>query len=62
MVKDIIGKWGFLIVGILFIIASIIPFMGGETVKVPFFVIGIALLVVGAAMARKRPADTPPKR
>lgn len=62
MVKNIIEKWGFLIAGILFLIASIIPFVGGEAVKVPFFVIGIALLVVGAAIARKRRADTPPKR
>lgn len=61
MSKNIIGNWGFLIAGILFLIAAIIPFVGGETVKVSFFVIGIALLLVGAAIARKRCADAPPK-
>lgn len=62
MLKNIIGKWGLLIAGILFLIAAIIPFVGGETVKVSFFVIGVALLVAGAAIARKRRADTPPKK
>ena len=61
MFKNFVGKWGFLIAGILFLIAAIVPFAGGQTVKVSFFVIGIALMVVGAAIARKRRADTPPK-
>ncbi|HHY55937.1 MAG TPA: LPXTG cell wall anchor domain-containing protein [Chloroflexi bacterium] len=61
MSKNIIGNWGFLIAGILFLIAAIIPFVGGETVRVSFFVIGIALLLAGAAIARKRRADAPPK-
>lgn len=62
MSKNIIGNWGFLIAGILFLIAAIIPFVGGETVRVSFFVIGIALLLVGAAIARKQRAEAPPKR
>ncbi len=62
MLKNIIGKWGLLIAGILFLIAAIIPFVGGETVKVSFFVIGIALLVAGVAIARRRRTDISPKR
>jgi uncharacterized membrane protein HdeD (DUF308 family) len=62
MLKTIIEKWGVLIAGILFLIAALIPLVEGETVKVSFFVIGIALLVVGTAIARKRRADTSPKR
>lgn len=62
MFKNVVGKWGFLIVGILFLIAAIIPFVEGQTVKVSFFVIGIAFVVIGASMARKRRGDTPPKR
>lgn len=62
MLKNIIEKWGFHIAGILFLIAAIIPLVEGETVKVSFFVIGIALLVIGTAIARKRRADTPLKR
>lgn len=62
MLKNIIGKWGLIIAGILFLIAAIIPFVEGETVKVSFFIIGIALLVIGSAIARKRRGDTPLKR
>jgi hypothetical protein len=58
MFKNFIGKWGFLIAGITFLIAAIMPFAEGQTVKVSFFVIGIAFL----AIARKRRADTPPNR
>lgn len=61
MSKNMIGNWGFLIAGILFLIAAIIPFVGGETIRVSFFVIGIALLLAGAAIARKRRTDAPPK-
>jgi hypothetical protein len=38
------------------------PFVEGQTVKVSFFVIGIAFLVISAAIARKRRADAPPKK
>jgi LPXTG-motif cell wall-anchored protein len=62
MLKTIIEKWGVLIAGILFLIAALIPLVEGETVKVSFFVIGIALLVVGTAIARKRRTDTSSKR
>jgi len=60
--KSIIGKWGFIIAGTLFLIAAIMPFAEGKTVNVAFFVIGIAFLMVGAAIVRKSRADTPPKR
>jgi len=56
------GRWGFLIAGILFVIGAIMPFAEGRTVKVPLFVIGMALLVLGAAIARKRGTDTSPMR
>lgn len=62
MFKNVVGKWGVLIVGILFLIAAIVPYAEGQTVKVSFFVIGIAFLVIGAAIARKRRGDTPPNR
>ena len=62
MFKNIFRKWGFLVAGILFLIAAIMPFAEGRTFKVSFFVIGIAFLVIGAAIERKRRADTPPKR
>ncbi len=61
MFKNFIGKWGLLIAGIIFLIAAIIPFVQGDTVKVTFFVIGIALLIAGIAIVRKKRASTLPK-
>jgi hypothetical protein len=62
MVKNIIGTWGFIIAGIIFLIAAIIPFLAGRTINPAFFVISVALLVVGAAIARKTRVNAPPKR
>lgn len=56
MLKNIIGKWGFIIAGILFLIAAIMPIAAGKTLKVSFFVIAIALLVIGAGVVRKKRA------
>ncbi len=57
MFRNIIGKWGFLSAGIIFLVAAIMPFAEGQAVKVSFFVIGIAFLVI----ARKKRVDIPPK-
>ena len=38
MFKNFVGKWRFLIVGILFLIAAFMPFAEGQPVKVSFFV------------------------
>ncbi len=57
MQKNIIGKWGFIIAGILFLIAAILPLAEGRTFNAATFVLGIALLVIGTAVARKKRAD-----
>ena len=62
MFKNFLRKWGFLTAGILFLIAALIPLAEGQAVTVSFFVIGIAFLVIGSAIARKKPTDGPPKR
>jgi VIT1/CCC1 family predicted Fe2+/Mn2+ transporter len=53
MSKKSIAQWGFLIAGILFLFAAIIPYLGGESVRVSYFVVGIALLLVGKLRARR---------
>ena len=60
MLQNILGKSGFIIAGILFLIVAIVPFAAGRILNVAFFVLGIAFLVVRAAAARKKGASTPP--
>ena len=62
MQQNIIGRWGLIIGGILFLIAAIMSLAAGRTFNAAFFVIGVALLVVGAPIARKNRVDTPPKK
>ncbi len=61
MKQNILGRWGFIIGGILFLIAAVMSFAAGRTFKVTFFVIAIAFLVIGAAIAGCKQADTPSK-
>jgi hypothetical protein len=60
MNQSMMGRWGFTIGGVLFLIAAIMPWMGGQKVSVSFFVLGIAFLIIGAA-ARQKHAAGPPK-
>jgi len=56
MSNRFIGRWGFTIAGALFMIGGLIPFIGTGKANIPLFVIGIALLVIGAQIARKNRA------
>jgi hypothetical protein len=58
MQKNIVGRWGFIIGGILFLIAALVPLATGSPFEAKFFIIGIALLVIGAAIARKGRNET----
>lgn len=61
MRNNIVGKCGFLIARILFLGAAVVPFERGQTTGVALFVIGIAFLLIGATVVRKRPPGTLPK-
>jgi hypothetical protein len=43
---------GVILASIPFLIAAIIPFASGKTLKVSFYVIGIAVLVISAGVVR----------
>jgi cobalamin biosynthesis protein CobD/CbiB len=53
MIQNFVGRWGFIVAGILFLIAAILPFLAGEKFNVTFFVISVALLLIATAIARK---------
>ena len=61
MGQNIVRRWGFIIGGILFLIAALVPLASGRTLNVTFFVIGIAFLIIGAGIARKSRDASPPK-
>ncbi len=61
MLKDFFARWGFVIAGILFFVAGIMPLAGGQPFRAGAFIIGITLLVIGAATARRRRVAASPK-
>jgi uncharacterized membrane protein HdeD (DUF308 family) len=60
MKRNIVRRWAFVIAGILFLIAALVPFAERRTFNAAFFVLGIAFLVVGAAIARRNRGSSPP--
>ncbi len=62
MLQNIIGTWGLIIAGIMFLIAAILPLVAGRPFNAALFVIGVALLVIGAGVARKKRAGAPLRR
>lgn len=58
------ARWGFVIAGVLFLVAATIPALRGEGVDYTFLVLGIVFLVLGSINVRKgaaRPDDREPK-
>lgn len=62
MLKDFLARWGFVIAGILFFVAGVMPLAEGQPFKAGAFTIGIVFLANGAAIARRRRVATRPKR
>jgi dipeptide/tripeptide permease len=53
MSQSFIGRWGFIIAGALFMIGGLVPLLDEGKTNVALFVIGLALLVIGARIAKK---------
>lgn len=62
MLRNLLGTWGLTVAGALFLVAAILTSLPGRAFNAAFFVIGIALLVIGAGVARKRRAGGPPEK
>ena len=56
MATHFIGRWGFIIAGVIFMLAALISMAGGRSMNVAFFVLGIAFLVIGGGIARRNRA------
>lgn len=54
--EKLIEKWGYLVAGIIFLGAALLPTTG--TVRAVFLVLAMAFLVIGAAIAKKRGGST----
>lgn len=56
--QRIIGKWGFLIAAVLFLAAAVLPLLTGGKFNAAFFVLAMAFLVIGAAIAKKKSLES----
>lgn len=59
MAQRILATWGFIVAGVLFLIAALIPVIRGGNLKPVNFVLAVVFLMLGAAAARKRRGDGP---
>ncbi len=51
MLQNIARRGGFIIGGIVFLMAALVPLTGGKSLNVTIFIIEIAFLVIGVALA-----------
>lgn len=59
MAQARIVMWGFVVAGVLFFVAALLPLLGGGRMNAVFFPVGLVFLIL-AAMAKKNraPDDT----
>ena len=53
-----IGRRGFFIAAILFLAAAVFPLLTGGKFNAAFFVLAMAFLVIGAAIAKKKSLES----
>ncbi len=53
MTKQKFARWSFVFAGVLFLLAAIAPLVSGGTLNPALFVLAMAFLVIGGAIARK---------
>jgi hypothetical protein len=51
-----VAAWGFVVAGVLFLTAGVLPAVRGGTFQPTFLAVGVVFLVIGAAAARARRA------
>ena len=53
--------WGFLLIGVLFVVVALIPLMRGGSLNATFLAVSVVFFILGAAVAKKhRASDSPP--
>lgn len=57
--QRLLTRWGFILAGVLFFVATYAPLLAGGEFKAAFFVLAMAFLVLGMAIASKRTTAPP---
>ena len=61
MAQPRVAVWGFVVAGILAMVAAFIPVLRGGTMNAVFFPVGVVFLILAAAINKNRPpTDSPP--
>ena len=53
MKRETVGRWLFLLVALLSLIAALIPVLRGRPINVTFFAVGVVWLIIALAVAAK---------
>ena len=48
-----IATWGFVFAGAMFLIAGLVPMIGGSDLNITFFILGIVFLILGAGVVKR---------
>lgn len=61
MAQPKVAIWGFVVAGLLFMVAAFLPMLRGGSMNAVFFPVGVVFLVLAAAINKtRRPTDSPP--
>lgn len=53
--QSFLARWGFVIAGAVFLLATLVPLVTDRALNVPFFVLAMVFLVIGSKSAGRRP-------
>lgn len=56
MAQARIVMWGFVVAGVLFFVAALLPLLGGGRMNAVFFPVGLVFLILAAAKAKEKRA------
>ena len=54
-----IAAWGFLLAGMLFLVAAVVPLTRGADVNFVFLLLAGAFVVIGTILGKQRPPNDP---
>jgi hypothetical protein len=56
MARSTFGAWGFVLAGVLFLVAGVGPVLRGDRLNAAFVALAVVFMIVGAAAMKRRAA------